>query len=168
MSTQSGSSSNRALLSGSQACSGPSTLPSTPSLTRTLSRNHHVTTSSKSNRTSPSKTADLNRNSKSQKNVEFNPHKAPSSGRGANAWSLLNCAGCKRESPEDSKTVTDPTLLDATTVGPMMSMGGPTWRAAWEEELSVVNSVAPSVQSERAPLLKNLGQTGSRGWRFEI
>jgi hypothetical protein len=168
LSMHSSSSSNRALLSGSQACSGPSTLPSTPSLTRTLSRNHHVTTSSKSNVSFPSKAPDSNRNSKGQKVVDVHPHKPTPSSRGANAWSLLNCAGCKRESPEDSKTVTDPTLLDATTVGPTMLMGGPTWRAAWEEELSVVNSVAPSVQSERAPLLQNLGSTGSRGWRFEI
>lgn len=167
-SVHSGSSSNRALLSGSQACSGPSTLPSTPSLTRTLSRNHHVTSSSKLKQGSTSKKEDVNRNSKSQKDLELHPHKSQSTSRGVNAWSLLSCAGCKRDAPEDSKTVTDPTLLDATTVGPMMLMGGPTWRAAWEEELSVVNSVAPSVQSERAPLLQNLGATGSRGWRFEI
>jgi hypothetical protein len=161
-------SSNRALLTGSQAGSKPSTIPSTPSMERSLARNHNVTVLTKSKasfHSSPSETKSSSSPGLEFKDLQSTHNKSQSSSRVVHALGLLNCGGCKRDPPDDSRTMTDPTLLDTTTVG--LQMGGPTWRAAWEEELSVVHSVAHlSVHSESAPLLQNRG--ASRGWRFEI
>lgn len=163
------SSCNRALLSGSQAGSRPSTIPSTPSIRRTLSKSHRGATNPGSRCHGRSNTIkSASPSGREPMDLKSRAQASPPSSRVVHAWSLLNCAGCKRDPPDDSRTLTDPTLLDTTTVG-LAGGGGPTWRAAWEEELSVVHSVGhQSVQSERAPLLKHRGATSSRSWRFEI
>jgi hypothetical protein len=160
------SSGNRALLNGSQAGSRPSTIPSTPSLRRALSKTNADTTNPSSRHHAVS-IKSASPSGRELADLESNAQKSPASSRVVHAFSLLNCGGCKRDPPDDLKTLADPTLLDATTVG--LTAGGPTWRAAWEEELSVVHSVGhQSVQSERAPLLQHRGAMSSRSWRFEI
>lgn len=126
----------------------------------------------------PSKARRRRSNTNSHNTQHHNGGNVGSSNVGfVQALGALKCASCKRDHDDDEAP------RDAA------SSVGPTWRAAWDETSasalsgptqhrvgatttttvpSAAASVAPSVVSESAPLLRTGKRATTAGWRYEI